>query len=269
MHDAAEDFTSGNASKHVECEDCHNPHSGTSGPSLGPGRVSGSTMNVKGLNLSGQQIERSVYEYEICLKCHGQNNVITRLPVTRQIGQLKTNLEFDPANPSFHPVISPGVNPDVPSLSTRYTTQSVISCNDCHNTDDPSGPRGPHGSNYKYLLEKRYNTDDYTPEGSFSYALCYKCHNRNSILNDESFKGHRKHIVDEKTPCSACHDPHGISNVQGSPVNNSHLVNFDLTIVQPDSQGRLNFEDLGRKTGRCFLTCHGKTHNEQDTYPQN
>lgn len=260
VHDPAEDFASRNVPKHVECQDCHNPHSAASGSPSGAGRVSGSTTDVKGLNLSGQQIERSVYEHEICLKCHGQNNVLTRLPITRQIDQLKANMEFNPANPSFHPVVSAGANPDVPSLSSRYTTQSIISCTDCHNTDDPGAPRGPHGSSYKYLLEKNYDTNDLSGESSFAYALCYKCHDRNSILMDESFKGHKKHIVDQKTPCSGCHDPHGISNVQGNPINNSHLINFDLTIVQPDSQGGLYFEDLGRFTGQCFLTCHGRTH---------
>jgi nitrate reductase cytochrome c-type subunit len=67
-------------------------------------------------------------------------------------------------------------------------------------------------------------------------------------------------VVDLKTPCSACHDSHGVSNTQGNPVNNSHLMNFDLTIVRPNGQGHLRFEKLGRFNGQCYLNCHGKEH---------
>jgi hypothetical protein len=44
-------------------------------------------------------------------------------------------------------------------------------------------------------------------------------------------------------------------------VNNSHLINFDITIVRANSQGMLKFEDLGTRQGRCYLQCHGVDHN--------
>jgi hypothetical protein len=197
---------------------------------------------VTGIDASGKQIRVSSYEYEICFKCHGDGNVITTVQIDRTLQQLNTQLEFDPSNPSYHPVITEGVNPDVPSLSSPYIASSIIFCTDCHSSDNVQGPRGPHGSIYKYLLERNYITDDFTEENASNYALCYKCHERSSILNDESFPGHRSHVVDERTPCSACHDPHGISSTQGNAVNNSNLINFDLSIVQPDSQGRMLFE---------------------------
>ena len=188
------------------------------------------------------------------------------LPITRQIDQLNTRLEFDLSNPSFHPVEYQGVNPDVPSLLQPYSITSIISCIDCHNNNDSNGPRGPHGSSFEFLLEREYRTLDYTPESSLNYALCYKCHSRDSILNNQSFSKHSLHIVDQRTPCSACHDAHGISSLKGNPVNNSHLINFDLTIVNRNSLGRLEFDDLGRLTGQCFLYCHGKEHNPE-SYP--
>jgi len=261
IHEPIENFTSGAVKKHVECADCHNPHSSKSTPSPGAPQISGANQGVKGINTVAQQISEATNQYEICFKCHADYNVITTLPVTRQIAQLNTRLEFDTSNPSYHPVETAGKNPNVPSLLNPYTTTTKIFCTDCHNNDDFSGPRGPHGSNNRYLLRKSYTTQDMTTESSTAYALCYACHSRASILGDQSFKEHKKHIVDKKTPCSACHDPHGISSTQGNFLNNSHLINFDVTIVRPDDQGRLRFEDQGTFKGRCYLTCHGKNHN--------
>ncbi len=259
-HDAAESFVSGRVEKHVECVDCHNSHQVNNSPSAGQSLVAGANKAVKGINSNGQEIAQSLYLYEICFKCHADNNVAASFPVTRQIGQLNTRLEFSAANPSFHPVLSTGKNTDVPSLVPGFSKNSMITCTDCHNTDETSGLKGPHGSRYKFLLERKYNTDDYTAETPFEYDLCYKCHSRSSILNNKSGFLHQTHL-NLKAPCSACHDPHGISGAQGNSINNSHLINFDISIVQNSNQGFLYFEDQGKFQGRCFLTCHGKNHN--------
>jgi hypothetical protein len=104
-------------------------------------------------------------------------------------------------------------------------------------------------------------TIDNTPESAFNYALCYACHSRDSILNDESFPEHDKHIRGENTPCNVCHDPHGISATQGNDTNNSHLINFDVSVVSPGSNGQLNFIDEGDRAGSCNLSCHGEDHD--------
>ena len=266
IHDAAEDFSLAGVRPHVECEDCHNPHLANGNPSMGAPRVSGANIGVSGIDATGQQVRRAQNLYDICYKCHADNFVIPALRITRQIDQFNTRLEFDLANPSFHPVASTGVNLEVPSLLSPYTVRSVISCTDCHNNNDSLGPRGPHGSSFEFLLERNYITLDFTPENPSTYALCYKCHSRQSILEDRSFAKHKEHIQDENIPCSACHDPHGISNTQGNPINNSHLINFDIEIVGPDSRGRLQFEDRGRFAGQCYLNCHGKEHSPE-RYP--
>lgn len=262
VHDPAETFVLGGApAKHVECADCHNPHQVNATPSPGAPMVSGATQGVSGIDQTGQPVRAAQYQYEICYKCHGDNNVITSFPITRQIAQLNTRLEFDPANPSFHPVAAVGVNPNVPSLLPPYTTASRIFCTDCHGNDDGFGPKGPHGSNNPYLLVRNYTTADNTTETPYAYELCYGCHSRTSILGDQSFKKHKKHIVNIRTPCSACHDPHGISVTQGSAVNHAHLINFDLNIVQPDKNGRLYFQKTGTFRGSCYLNCHGQEHS--------
>jgi predicted CXXCH cytochrome family protein len=269
VHNPAEDFPS-LVSAHVECVDCHNPHRANDSPASAPD-IPGPLRGVKGITASGAPVAEAINGYEVCFKCHADNNVLSLSEISRQNQQINTRLEFDITNPSYHPVEGVGQNPDVPSLLFPYTVSSIIYCTDCHNSDDnPAnggvGPKGPHGSVNKYILERNYTTLDSTLETSFEYALCYKCHDRNSILNDESFSKHTKHIVDEKTPCSACHDPHGVSATQGNSVNNSHLINFDVNIVSPNSNGLLQFEDLGRFQGRCFLSCHSKDHNPKE-YP--
>ncbi len=268
VHDPTEDYQLGSVPKHVECTDCHNAHRTRDDASLGAPAVSGANRGVSGIDIAGQQVAQSQDLYQICFKCHADNNVITSFDITRQIDQLNTRLEFDPGNPSFHPVAAPGVNPDVPSLISPLTTNSMIYCTDCHNSDDPAGPQGPHGSNFKPLLSDNYDTTDYASESAFNYALCYKCHSRDSILGDESFSEHRRHIVKERAPCSACHDAHGISQTQGNATNNSHLINFDLTIVSRGPMGRLEFVDTGRFSGQCFLSCHRKGHGGNSTYPR-
>lgn len=262
VHDAAEDFTTGGVPKHVECSDCHNAHQANDDTAMGGAAVSGAVRGVSGVSAGGQGVSEARYLYEICFKCHGDNNVISAVPIARQIVQLNTRLEFDLPNPSFHPVEGPGKNPDVPSLIPPYTVSSTISCTDCHGDGDPDPVRGPHGSDWQYLLKDRYLTDDYTSETPSSYALCYRCHSRSSLMDDTSFP-HREHVADRKAPCSSCHDPHGVSSMQGNFLRNTHLINFDISIVLPNDAGRLEFNDLGRFRGECFLNCHGKQHNGQ------
>lgn len=265
IHDAVEDPTIF-MTNHVECVDCHNPHRANNLTASAP-VVSGPLLGVSGVTASGLLANpEASFQYEICFKCHADNNVKSFVPITRQHAQINTRLEFDTANPSFHPVEGIGANPNVPSLLSPYTETSIIYCTDCHNSDTSTatggpGPDGPHGSIYAPILEQNYTTLDNTNESSFEYALCYKCHDRDSILDDDSFREHDKHIRNEDTPCSACHDPHGVSATQGNAVNNSHLINFDLNIVSPSSRGLLLFEDRGTFRGRCYLTCHNKNHD--------
>jgi len=147
---------------------------------------------------------------------------------------------------------------------------SQIYCTDCHNSDtgrnlatSSSSPSGPHGSNLAHLLE-RGSAMEPAPaapgSGSgISYtlannALCDKCHDvQNSVLVDRSFGKHRVHVVDQRAACSTCHDPHASQ----SPM----LVNFDLSIVAPNSSGVLQFTRISPGHGTCSLRCHGENHN--------
>jgi len=260
VHDAAESAVA--QTRHVECADCHNSHAANTGSGIVPGALAG----VGGISISGTVVQEITAEYQLCFRCHADSPGLPPPRTPRQIAQTNTRLEFDTGNPSYHPVAGPGTNANVPSLLSPWTTNSVMQCTDCHaNNNGPgaggAGPAGPHGSIWAPLLERNYVTTDNTPESASNYALCYKCHNRSSLLSDtHPFKDHGKHITEYRTPCNVCHDPHGISATQGNAVNNSKLINFDISVVTPVS-GQLRYESTGPNSGRCYLSCHGASHN--------
>jgi predicted CXXCH cytochrome family protein len=270
LHDPKE-APEGIANRHAECADCHNPHAANGNPATPP-LVSGRLAKVSGVDANRAGVPAAVNEYEICFKCHAD---LAPLPpsglsfVPRVVDSTNARLEFSTLNPSYHPVIGIGRNPNVPSipssLEPTLTTSSIIYCTSCH-SDDAGVSRGPHGSSYAPILRDRYETIDGTTESSAVYALCYRCHNQSSILSDASFRkkiakttvtggGHSGHLA-MGAPCSACHDPHGIRD-NGLSGSHTHLINFDTRIVTSVNPV---FNDAGLFSGSCTLVCHGVTH---------
>lgn len=259
--------------RHVACADCHDPHSANPTPGIAP-VAGGPLAGVWGVGLDGQRVEEARFEYEICLKCHGDSANVPQTAgrsrhdrVRRAQDDVNLRRVFDPGAPSFHPVASTGRGRDVQSLLPPLSEASMIYCSDCHASDDGAGaggpgPRGPHGSIYPNLLERQYLTADFTPEGPASYALCYKCHDRQRLLSDTSPFPHRAHVVTASAPCSACHDAHGISASAGNELENAHLVSFDLSIVGPGSAGPPRYRTDVPSHGSCNLSCHGRAHGE-------
>jgi predicted CXXCH cytochrome family protein len=268
---------------HVECVDCHNPHASNSLQAVLAPSVSGKLAMVSGVDSNGVGIvppAASRFEYEICFKCHADSSSLFPF-IPRVIDTVNTRVEFGMSNPSYHPVQGSGRNPDVPSIpssvSPDLTAASIIYCTDCHDSDESSavggaGPRGPHGSLYSPLLRERYETADNSMESSSAYALCYRCHNRSSILLDDSFRksgagrgGHSGHLGSMvNAPCSICHDPHGIQD-NGLSGSHSHLINFDtrsVTSLPGSGLAYPVFTDKGSRSGSCTLVCHGIEHRD-------
>lgn len=255
VHDPAEEPI--NSPRHVECADCHNPHAATASQAVAP-NASGAIRGVRGVTTSGSVVTSISKEYELCFRCHADSLAGRSARVNRRDPEMNTRLEFNPANASFHPVTAAGKNPNVPSLIAPLTPGALIYCTDCHNSNQGaaaggSGPNGPHGSMYAPLLERQVIFSDFSSETPGAYALCYKCHSRDSILSDRSFRYHRLHVVQEQTSCTTCHDPHGVAA-------NTHLINFNMNYVTPSSNGRLEFRDTGVQRGTCSMTCHGEDH---------
>lgn len=288
IHDAAEGpgaarplpEASPGAARHVACVDCHDPHAASDRPAA-PGIAAGVLAGVWGIDANGQRVEAVRFEYEVCFKCHGDSANQPRgarsgAPVRAASG---ANLRLDLASTaaSSHPIVAPGRSGGVPSLKAPWTTTSTIACGDCHASESGPGagggaPRGPHGSVHPFLLERAYSTADGTPESPSAYALCYKCHDRDVIVDPArrdlsrfpdptSFSEHGRHLGPAvNAPCSACHTPHGVASETGSPVENAHLVDFDVSIVQP-LRGERRYRSAGAAAGSCTLSCHGKEHD--------
>ncbi|TAL24929.1 MAG: hypothetical protein EPN94_06355, partial [Nitrospirae bacterium] len=182
--------------RHVSCEDCHHAHMTSSRNRL---------AWIRGTSLSGAK-KRAEKEAEVCYNCHSDS---INLPSSTS----NMRFQFDPANASYHPVerVAKGRSR---SLYRELPQGSFITCTQCHE---------PHGSDYPPLLRVNYNTAD-GAESLYAYELCYTCHNRDSILSNESFRGsqsgdygHKEHIVYQKTSCFTCHASHGSSA-------NPHLI---------------------------------------------
>ena len=144
--------------KHVECQDCHNPHACNNTTATAP-ESNGFVEGIRGVNLNGTEVNPIQFEYELCYRCHTDSPNKPGSASTRQIEQNNVRLEYDLNNPSFHPIAGQGKNTNVPSLISPYTTSSLIYCTDCHASDGSSSPVGPHGSIYPHILKYQYETD--------------------------------------------------------------------------------------------------------------
>lgn len=215
--------------RHVSCLDCHNAHLTRPG-----NRHAG----IRGTALSGMRKARAEKESEVCYNCHSDSaNLFYESSNIR--------LAFDPANASYHPV-ERAAKGRSQSLFRDISQGSFITCASCHE---------PHGSDYPPLLRVNYNMTD-GAESTYAYELCYACHNRDSILSNQSFKGstikdygHKEHIVYQRTSCFTCHASHG-SNV------NPNLIEFNPSVVT----GARQYLDYQGGRAQCNLTCHAKVH---------
>jgi predicted CXXCH cytochrome family protein len=248
--------------RHVECGDCHNPHRAQVRASLpvasaGPRPASGPLAGVRGVNLDNAEVNPANFEYEICLRCHGDSPNKPAPLIPRQFNQANLRLEFDGSYPRFHPVGAVGKNPNVPSLINGWSKTSYMGCTSCHNNsagpaNGGNGPNGAHGSANPYMLERAYSTATFTSYSEAKYALCFKCHSAASILGNQSFHEHDKHVRGGGMPCSNCHDAH-------ASAGNGKLINFDTRIVTPYN-GKLEWKSYGTFSGECTLVCHGEPH---------
>jgi len=265
-HEPKEDATL--MTRHVTCADCHNPHASNATTASAP-NVSGRLLGARGISQSGSVVVSASFEYEVCYKCHGLAPATTT-GIQRQDNPRNARLQFDPVNPSYHPVAAVGKNAAIQNLVTGYTASSRVNCSSCHNNDAWSAgganPAGPHGSSYAPILERQYLSNAVVVESAQNFALCYKCHDRNAFLVNVPGKfPHEMHLRGSDISCAACHDAHG-SRLYPKLIN---IMLFDKagTAVASKSTVQQRLEYIPSPTGgQCYLNCHGKNH-EPKSYP--
>lgn len=228
----------------VRCTDCHNPHAVSSQSSVRT--MPGSMEGVSGISRLGMKKDVADFEYEICLKCHGFTG--NTLPGQRDVAR-----DFDLGNRSYHPVMGPGLNPEVPSLKKEWSALDQITCSDCHGSDDPAGPQGPHGSNIEHLLKAPFNPSPFATGEDRENALCFTCHQESSFSSGEGWRWHNLHTGRGALSCASCHDPHGSPDQPG-------LLRLDRPWIEP-LDGRLKVERQSLSQGNCTLMCHGHAHD--------
>jgi len=222
----------------VTCSSCHSPHRGS------VRQLSGDRAAA-----SRSTLDPGDAQFELCGSCHTGNGKAARDP-----GDIDGLL--NPRNESFHPVKSPARGAS-PSLRSALAG-SEMSCSNCHGSDDASRDTGPHGSSVAFILRASYSTLDGVDESQQTYRLCYGCHDREAVLGSQDFPEHRRHVVDLKTSCATCHNPHG-------SYASRALIRFEddatLASVAPSMQAnRIAFKSTGPGSGLCYLTCHGFDH---------
>lgn len=265
-HDPAEagkPASYGQANRHAECTDCHNPHvltvdaSAPTAPAAsaaqqGVPRVGVTNVNTTTVNYAyrGPKDPTPAKEYEICFTCHSSWT-------TQPAGQSNLAAEFNTQNPSFHPVEAAGKNLNINANSfvNGWNGSKLTFCSDCHSSD--TGVRGPHGSQFRYLLKKAYTASPAQRTMS-SAEICFDCHNYDTYANNNASttvkgysrfnppnegNGHTYHVGSRRYPCYTCHETHG-STTQPN------------LIVTGRSPG-LNSYTRTANGGSCAPSCHG------------
>jgi hypothetical protein len=290
------------ANRHIECEDCHNPHASARGSSSAPfvqPELSGISAvdpvwSAPGAPASFNWLASVVREYQVCFKCHssfsalpaytpdgwnGTAIVANGLPKltgggagqvadSRDLGR-----EFNPYQASFHPVAAQGRNQNMSAASFMpgWSQTSLTYCSDCHNDANAATEgAGPHGSPLLHLLAGGQNYSTRMTSGAprvSTAQVCFNCHNYATYVTTESsathFLQHKLHMDNDwGVTCYTCHDTHGSEQL--------HLINFDASAMTflngRNSQTAWFYDQVTGRAG-CYLSCHGHTHNPEQYTP--
>lgn len=150
------------------------------------------------------------------------------------------------------------------SGSSHSTNLDGYGCRHCHSE---------HGSTYGSLLVGQYRKSHHQTFTTSDYSLCWTCHNTSTVTADQSaFPEHRRHVVNQNSPCIHCHDVHAPYDV-GEPG----LINFVYGVTKMDvslngrtpSNYSTAFRAISGAQWGCYLLCHAQGNlNSDDHDPQ-
>jgi predicted CXXCH cytochrome family protein len=276
----------GVANRHSSCADCHNSHrakvapdstqttkgwdasgslAGVSGVSVVNDAAAGSTPTYTFLDGATQPI---TLEYQLCFKCHsGFTKLLPPIAGKPSMDELDKGVEFNPNNPSFHPIEAPGTNQTAkmdlnlkgtsPDKLWNFNVGSTIRCLNCHTSSEtpaapplplPGSALQPHTSTNRGILLRNYLDRDLKPRvdsvavkakaaySSGDFALCYTCHGEEPFANPTS-------------PFN--------SNATNFSLHGQHL---DLLAGKGD--GAMNIDKAGDGQGNAICAeCHFRIHS--------
>lgn len=265
------------------CTGCHDPH----------GKERGG-LRQTAFDSRGQVLDRRPQAVaEVCFGCHAGPEAAP-LPS----GQPDLGALFGKGAASSHAIGATSAgHPELPSLRAS-AFQGALDCGSCHDNPDPTGARGPHVSTQASILKAPFGREqDLARLGSRANDLCYLCHDKQSILSNQSFPSHGQHLSGFTSggPASAQRQAPAFSEAAailglrsprdfrpgragafqpgyGEPTtcatcHASHgslrqpsLVEFDRSVVSPSSVGGPSFQRSGFGHGTCTLSCHGYDH---------
>lgn len=282
--------------RHTTCADCHDSHAAqpttsfSATPDLRPSQI-----GVAGVTLDGIVVPTATYQYENCLRCHGDSQNKQSSPAYGYMparalfagDTLNVSLQFAHGATSAHPVMHDAGNLSRPSLLKSMWNigsavqgrpmSSRILCTDCHNSDNNrefggTGPNGPHGSKNNHILERQYLMS-WVGSGALPGTVIVNL-NPDPILDSSPASPYAL--------CAKCHDLNYINSSQSwgehprhlqkgfscsvchsahgvpagtSGVSGSALVSFDMNIV-----GSKDNLPVSYNGSSCTLVCHGVAH---------
>jgi hypothetical protein len=265
------------------CTGCHDPH----------GKERG-RLRLTAFDARGQLLDRRPQSVaEVCFGCHAGPDAAPLLSGPADLGAL-----FAKGAASSHTIGATAAGrPDLPSLRTS-TFRGPLDCGSCHDNPDPSGARGPHVSAQASILKAAFGREkDQARMGERANDLCFLCHDRQSILANQSFPFHAQHLngftssgsmaaqrqapaLSEAAAVLGLRSPRdfrpGRSGAfqpgYGEPttcatchashgsLRQTSLIEFDRSVVGASSVGAPAFQRAGLGHGTCTLTCHGYDH---------
>jgi predicted CXXCH cytochrome family protein len=215
----------GKLSRHSQCSDCHDPHGATTTKSVmtpagwtapggfakvgGVAVTNGAAGTTPTYTWLDGMVQPVTAEYQLCLKCHSS---FTTLPedVPGKPSQNVSDLavDFNPANPSYHPIEAPGRNQTqklADSLAGpssyklwNFTTGDTVRCVSCHASNTTGTSADPadnapdanlsvHASTNRGILIRPYENRTLSKAGQYydakGFALCLACHMEKPFMN--------------------------------------------------------------------------------------
>ncbi len=226
--------------RHSQCSDCHNAHAATTAaatPTTTGWTAPGGFTDVSSVAVTngaagsaptytwtdGHTPATAGHEYEVCLKCHSS---FTQLPANDPAKPSRdftdVAMEFNPANPSEHPVEAQGANQSQkmadslagtsPYKIWNFATTDTLRCTSCHagsatsSTASADSALTVHASANRGILIRPYEDRVLSASGAFydaaGSALCLTCHMQTPFMNQDlpwaatgtNFRYHGLHV---------------------------------------------------------------------------